>query len=345
MFKKRKNVSQEKLAQYLNVSFQAVSKWENSNTYPDISLLPNIARFFGITVDELLQAEKIDEKKLYSEYEEKAADLYRNGHIAETIPVWLEAYRKMPNNVDVKEMLMSAYFDTDKTKYQNEIIELGTEIYNSNCGVFYKGQAIKEIARTYSANNNDEMAKKWAQKSYQLMHSQEMIYMQILREGEDLVEQFSFANYWYFKELFYMAAHLSDCDSIPGGKAYTQTVDKVVAQIYELIYPNDDMSFEDLLLMCEQHRSIAEDEIALGNDENVVRHHLTRAFECAKKSISVKEHGLTHPLVMGFHISAAPSDNKKVTRLLRKELDWPCFDEYKKAAWFDNIVQQLDNLL
>ena len=50
----QKNISQEKLAQYLNVSFQAVSKWENGNSYPDITLLPDIARFFGITVDELL---------------------------------------------------------------------------------------------------------------------------------------------------------------------------------------------------------------------------------------------------------------------------------------------------
>ncbi|MBQ1223319.1 MAG: helix-turn-helix transcriptional regulator, partial [Oscillospiraceae bacterium] len=49
--RKEKNVSQEKLAQYLNVSFQAVSKWENASTYPDIELLPEIARFFGITVD------------------------------------------------------------------------------------------------------------------------------------------------------------------------------------------------------------------------------------------------------------------------------------------------------
>ena len=49
----QKNISQEKLAQYLNVSFQAVSKWENGNSYPDITLLPDIARFFDITVDEL----------------------------------------------------------------------------------------------------------------------------------------------------------------------------------------------------------------------------------------------------------------------------------------------------
>ena len=32
----QKNISQEKLAQYLNVSFQAVSKWENGNSYPKV---------------------------------------------------------------------------------------------------------------------------------------------------------------------------------------------------------------------------------------------------------------------------------------------------------------------
>ena len=67
--RKEKNISQEKLAQYLNVSFQAVSKWENGSTYPDIELLPEISRFFGITVDELLGAEQIDESALYEEYE------------------------------------------------------------------------------------------------------------------------------------------------------------------------------------------------------------------------------------------------------------------------------------
>ena len=59
--RKEKNISQEKLAQYLNVSFQSVSKWENGNSCPDISLLPAIARYYGITVDELLQVENINE--------------------------------------------------------------------------------------------------------------------------------------------------------------------------------------------------------------------------------------------------------------------------------------------
>ena len=116
--RKEKNISQEKLAQYLNVSFQAVSKWENSSTYPDIELLPELARFFGITVDELLGAEQIDEKKLYEEYEARAAEIYRNGNISKTLPIWQEAYHKLPNNIEVKEMLMYIYYDIYKIKYQ-----------------------------------------------------------------------------------------------------------------------------------------------------------------------------------------------------------------------------------
>ena len=49
-----KTVTQERLAKELNVSPQAVSKWENDINYPDISLLPDLARFLGVSVDELL---------------------------------------------------------------------------------------------------------------------------------------------------------------------------------------------------------------------------------------------------------------------------------------------------
>ncbi len=38
----------------IGVSPQAVSKWENSTAYPDILLLPDIARLIGVTIDELI---------------------------------------------------------------------------------------------------------------------------------------------------------------------------------------------------------------------------------------------------------------------------------------------------
>lgn len=52
--RKDKGLKQEDLAQMLGVSGQAVSKWENDLTCPDISLLPQLAKILGVTTDELL---------------------------------------------------------------------------------------------------------------------------------------------------------------------------------------------------------------------------------------------------------------------------------------------------
>ncbi len=54
--RKAKGMTQEELAVNLGVSPQAVSKWENNLSCPDISLLPSIAKIFGISVDELIGA-------------------------------------------------------------------------------------------------------------------------------------------------------------------------------------------------------------------------------------------------------------------------------------------------
>lgn len=53
-----KEVKQEDLAEYLGVSIQAVSKWETEASTPDIALLPGIAVFFGVTIDELFQLDQ-----------------------------------------------------------------------------------------------------------------------------------------------------------------------------------------------------------------------------------------------------------------------------------------------
>ncbi|MDF2541422.1 MAG: orotate phosphoribosyltransferase [Herbinix sp.] len=51
--RKHKNITQEELADLLHISFQAVSKWENGVAQPDISMIPVIANYFGVTIDEL----------------------------------------------------------------------------------------------------------------------------------------------------------------------------------------------------------------------------------------------------------------------------------------------------
>ena len=56
--RKRKNIKQDELAEMLCVSPQAVSKWENDLSCPDISLLPKLSKILGISVDELLSGKQ-----------------------------------------------------------------------------------------------------------------------------------------------------------------------------------------------------------------------------------------------------------------------------------------------
>ncbi len=53
LLRKAKGVTQEELAEAVHVSFQAVSKWENGGA-PDIDMLPVLASFFGVSIDELM---------------------------------------------------------------------------------------------------------------------------------------------------------------------------------------------------------------------------------------------------------------------------------------------------
>lgn len=57
-YRKKKNLKQDELAEMLGVSPQAVSKWENDLSCPDISLLPELSKILGISIDELVQGKK-----------------------------------------------------------------------------------------------------------------------------------------------------------------------------------------------------------------------------------------------------------------------------------------------
>ena len=53
-FRKNKKITQEQLAEFCGVTKASVSKWETSQTLPDILLLPRLAAFFGVSIDELM---------------------------------------------------------------------------------------------------------------------------------------------------------------------------------------------------------------------------------------------------------------------------------------------------
>lgn len=72
-FRKAKGMTQEELAHHMGVSSQAVSKWENDASCPDISTLPALCKVLGVTTDELLTG-KTDEVKMVPMEQRKSMD-------------------------------------------------------------------------------------------------------------------------------------------------------------------------------------------------------------------------------------------------------------------------------
>lgn len=80
--RKRLGLTQDRLAEQLGVTAQAVSKWENNQSCPDITTLPRLAEIFGITTDELLGIEpprKVHQAELITEKDEPNGLNIENG--------------------------------------------------------------------------------------------------------------------------------------------------------------------------------------------------------------------------------------------------------------------------
>ncbi|MCM3495930.1 methyltransferase domain-containing protein [Paenibacillus lactis] len=76
IYRKEKGLTQEELAQILGLSFQAVSKWENAQSMPDIALLPELSRSLEVSIDKLLGYTAQDKRITIYEEEYKTQDYY-----------------------------------------------------------------------------------------------------------------------------------------------------------------------------------------------------------------------------------------------------------------------------
>ena len=133
--RKSKELTQESLAEFLGMSFQAISKWERGETYPDITMLPIIASFFSVTVDSLLGTDVIEKEKQISKYCEKYFCLLGDGKIDEARDMLKTAISEFPGNYDLL------------SKYLNALI-------HSQCDEDYLLSIKAEVKRVYDTVQN-----------------------------------------------------------------------------------------------------------------------------------------------------------------------------------------------
>lgn len=109
--RKNINMTQQEIADRLNVSFQSVSKWEIGSSMPDIALLPELAELFHVTADQLLGlsplenekyvSEKTDENSFWNQKLEYLKRTRRSYYNPEYVKYLVEDVYKIHNPVDV----------------------------------------------------------------------------------------------------------------------------------------------------------------------------------------------------------------------------------------------------
>lgn len=143
--RKGRNLSQEVLAQFLGVSFQAVSKWENGTAMPDVTLIPAIASFFGVFTDDLFDYNRL-------EAERKAAAIckeaygYRERDPKKSEAILREGLRQFPGN-DI--ILSNLLYTMETSNRSEEIIAICKSLVESTRDDAVKYDALRILAETY----------------------------------------------------------------------------------------------------------------------------------------------------------------------------------------------------
>lgn len=125
--RKNKGVTQEEMANFLNVTKASVSKWENGQSTPDIMLLPQIASYFAVSVDELLgyepQLSKEQIQKIYHELAEEMAYKPFEEVFEKSERLVKQYYACYPFLYQICVLWLNHYMLADKEERRQEFLE------------------------------------------------------------------------------------------------------------------------------------------------------------------------------------------------------------------------------
>lgn len=129
--------TQEALAQTLGVTAQAVSRWEAGGSYPDMNLIPSIANFFGVTIDELFGYTDTRTGRIQELVSEIQRLKWKNNgadcNLEQTIAFARKALMEFPGNERLMVSLASVLYTAGYSRHGEHHLtdELGYDIYDS----------------------------------------------------------------------------------------------------------------------------------------------------------------------------------------------------------------------
>ena len=270
--RKEKGNTQEELAMHLGITTQAVSKWEREEGYPDITLLPAIASYYNVSVDDLLGVGEIEKKKKLDEYRDKGLILHRAGKNAERVALWRDAQKEFPNDLSVIHELMYALDSEDSKRNEDEIIECGKKILEKSTDNYLRAGAIQVLCFAYSFKGDKDKAKEYACMANTYYVTSNQLMARAL-EGDEAVE-------WCQGNIQSLVEIIGNNALIMLGNGKYNQEDRIrvlefVISLYELLYYDGNCGFYHRRLS-EFYEYMAQTYLKLDDEDKMM--------ECLEKS-------------------------------------------------------------
>ncbi len=273
--RKLRELTQEQLADILGVSFQSVSKWERGEVYPDVELLPTIAEYFGITVDELMGTKEIHDAADVKKILDKVKENVSKGLIEENIKLLAEAVKVHPNNYELlAQYALNLTFvaidsESEESRQNNlKAVQIAERILAECTDPEIRNIMQGELCIYYRNLGEDDKALEAAGKLPSMWKSREIVQMNIFK-GDDLVKLTQSNVYQLTNIMFLCLQTMADINAKDNPKLTWEQRIEILRKAITII----DIVFDkgDYITMAHNlsilHRDIAEVSMRAGNFE------------------------------------------------------------------------------
>ena len=350
-----KNLTQERLAEFLGVAFQTISKWERGESYPDITFLPKIAVFFNTSIDDLLGVNKAKDDKEISSFIYEYDNYYNDGNKKHKLIC--EMIEKFPNDFRVQLRYLGDLMFSNNGNDHKENLKKIQAIYDNiqeNCTV----DTIRICSKRYMASYYNTLSH-YADSGITFADAEKIIKeMPYMRDGQEFLlsylyphdndEWIEYTQEAIEEEISLLYHGLCHYCLFPNSYGFPKefVIDITEKVISALNYVYDDGNYGRMW------RSIVYDYGHLGrlyfetgNTEKAIEN-LKKSAELAKQFDTMPKLTIMHSkLFDGRELDKETLGSTYIASSRMKELmteKYPLSDEFKESEAFQNILKILE---
>lgn len=234
--RKQRNISQEVLAQYLGVSFQAVSKWENNDNLPDVTMIPALAAFFDVSTDELFDFDRLKtEEKIQQSCWDIASIRYDNPEKAEKM--LRDLLKKYPGNEVILNNLLYTMRSPERSE---EVIAICKSILEITKLDDVKYDVLRILAETYHEMGQQNLVKPTLEQIPEIYFSKLELSAELL-DGDDALLAARAQAGMSRDDLLNMLSRLSELYAVANNKEKASLYARLTKELYELFDLDEDV--------------------------------------------------------------------------------------------------------